>query len=154
MGTTTLRCINMVDYTTIKSTEIKYGNNNFLEVARKEIEGNEFISLSKGYFLPNGNKRYKSGIGFPDENNLPQQLADAISQMATTTKTIKETAKELAAESTEVAEEAPAEKPKKEKAPAEEPKEEAPAEAPVEEAPAEAPAEEAPAEAPAEEASK
>ncbi|MFC2174305.1 hypothetical protein ACFLQ2_00350 [archaeon] len=123
----------MVEYTTIKSTEIKYGNNNFLEVARKEIEGNEFISLSKGYFLPNGNKRYKSGIGFPDENNLPQQLADAISQMASTTKTIKETAKELAAESTEVAEaepaaEAPAKEPKK-KAPVEEPKEEAPAEA-------------------------
>ncbi|MCK4327909.1 MAG: hypothetical protein KAW41_05600 [Candidatus Diapherotrites archaeon] len=123
----------MVDYTTIKSTEIKYGNNNFLEVARKEIEGNEFISLSKGYFLPNGNKRYKSGIGFPDENALPQQLADAILQMASTTKTIKETAKELAAETTEVAEAAPAEE-KKEEAPAEEAPEE---EAPAEEAPAE-----------------
>jgi len=109
----------MVEYTTIKSTELKYGNNNFLEVARKEIEGNEFISLSKGYFLPNGNKRYKSGIGFPDENGLPQKLADAIIQMAEPTKTIKETAEELTKEATEVAETAPA---TKEEAPAEEPK--------------------------------
>ncbi len=110
----------MVEYTTIKSTEIKYGNNNFLEVARKEIEGNEFISLSKGYFLPDGNKRYKSGIGFPDENGLPQQLADAITQMASTTKTIKETATELAEEATEVTEEAPAAEPVTEEAPASE----------------------------------
>ena len=102
----------MVEYTTIKSTEIKYGNNNFLEVARKEIEGNEFISLSKGYFLPDGTKRYKSGIGFPDENKLPQQLADAINQMASDVKTIKETATELAEEASvaeEPAEEASAE---------------------------------------------
>lgn len=131
----------MVEYTTIKSTEIKYGNNNFLEVARKEIEGNEFISLSKGYFLPNGNKRYKSGIGFPDEDDLPQKLADAITQMASDVKTIKETAKELAEEATEVTEAAPAEEPKAEEAPAEEPKaEEAPAEEPAE-APAEEPSE-------------
>ena len=101
----------MVEYTTIKSTEIKYGNNNFLEVARKEIEGNEFISLSKGYFLPNGNKRYKSGIGFPDEGGLPQKLADAITQMASETKTIKETAEGLAEEKPAAEEkaEAPAE---------------------------------------------
>lgn len=116
----------MVEYTTIKSTEIKYGNNNFLEVARKEIEGNEFISLSKGYFLPDGTKRYKSGIGFPDENKLPQQLADAIVQMGEATKTIKETAEELVEEPK--AEEAPAEEPAPaEEAPAEEPKEETPA---------------------------
>ena len=116
----------MVEYTTIKSTEIKYGNNNFLEVARKEIEGNEFISLSKGYFLPDGTKRYKSGIGFPDENNLPQQLSDAILQMGEATKTIKETAEELA------------EEPKAEEPAAEAPKEEAPAEesAPADETPA------------------
>ena len=120
----------MVEYTTIKSTEIKYGNNNFLEVARKEIEGSEFLSISKGYFLPNGNKRYKSGIGFPDEDGLPQKFADAIMQMAGTTKTIKETAEELAEEP---AEETPAEKlaeetPSEEETTAEETPSEEPAE--------------------------
>ena len=92
----------MVEYITIKSTEIKYGNNNFLEVARKKIDDSEFISLSKGYFLPNGNKRYKSGIGFPDDGSLPQQLADAITQMASETKTIKETAENLAEKPKEI----------------------------------------------------
>jgi len=86
----------MVEYTTLKSTDIKYGNNNFLEVARKEIEGNEFISISKGYFLPDGNKRYKSGIGFPDEDLLPQKFADAIVAMATKDKPATEIAEDVA----------------------------------------------------------
>ncbi len=71
----------MVEYNTLKSEEIKYGNNNFIEVARKEIDGNEFISISKGYFLPDGNKRYKGGIGFPDEGDTAVAIAKAIDGM-------------------------------------------------------------------------
>ena len=68
----------MVEYETLSAEEFKYGNNNFLEVARKKVEGNEFISLSKGYFLPDGTKRYKGGIGFPDEAGLKDFLAEKI----------------------------------------------------------------------------
>ncbi len=59
----------MADYETIKAEEYKYGNN-FLEIARKKVEEAEFISLSKGYYTKNGEKRYKSGIGFPDEQEI------------------------------------------------------------------------------------
>lgn len=72
----------MVDYTTLKAEEIKYGTNNFIEVARKEIDGNQFISLSKGYFTPDGQRRYKTGLGFPDEGGIAKFLADSIVQMS------------------------------------------------------------------------
>jgi hypothetical protein len=72
----------MVEYTTIKAEEIKYGTYNFIEVARKEIDGNEFISLSKGYFTPDGTRRYKTGLGFPDEGGIAQFLAKAVLDMS------------------------------------------------------------------------
>ena len=68
----------MVEYETVKTEEYKYGNNNFIELARKKVEGNEFISLSKGYFTPDGRKRYKGGIGFPDEEGLKNFLKENI----------------------------------------------------------------------------
>jgi len=79
----------MVEYNTLKSEEIKYGNNNFIEVARKEIDGNEFISISKGYFLPDGNKRYKGGIGFPDDGTTAVSIAKAIEVMHSSTPSAK-----------------------------------------------------------------
>ena len=96
----------MVEYNTLKSEEVKYGNNNFIEVARKEIDGNEFISISKGYFLPDGNKRYKGGIGFPDEGDTAVAIAKAVENMHS---------------------DAPAAKPAEEKPAEEAPAEEAPA---------------------------
>ncbi|MCD6414174.1 MAG: hypothetical protein J7L23_00920 [Candidatus Diapherotrites archaeon] len=72
----------MVEYTTIKAEEIKYGTNNFIEVARKEVNGNYFISLSKGYFTPDGQRRYKRGLGFPDEGGIAKSLADSVLKMS------------------------------------------------------------------------
>jgi hypothetical protein len=92
----------MVEYNTLKSTDIKYGTNNFLEVARKEIEGAEFISLSKGYFLPDGTKRYKAGIGFPDDGATPKRLADAVMEMAKAGKKKSAQAEALAKEAEEI----------------------------------------------------
>ena len=52
----------MVDYETIKSEEITFGRNNFIEVAKKKAisdEGeNEFISISRGYYLDDGSKKW------------------------------------------------------------------------------------------------
>ena len=59
----------MPDYETIKVEEYKYGNN-FIEIARKKIEQAEFISISKGYYTQAGEKRYKGGIGFPDDPEI------------------------------------------------------------------------------------
>jgi hypothetical protein len=61
----------MPDYETLKSEEYKYGNN-FIEIARKKVKAEqaEFISISKGFYTQTGEKRYKGGIGFPDDPKL------------------------------------------------------------------------------------
>ena len=59
----------MVNFETIKSEEIKFGNNNFLEIAKKKAisdEGeNTFLSLSRGFVTPNGEKRYRKSFTVP-----------------------------------------------------------------------------------------
>ena len=67
----------MPDYETIKVEEYKYGNN-FIEIARKKIEDAEFISISKGFYNKAGEKRYKNGIGFPDEDELKKFMLDKL----------------------------------------------------------------------------
>lgn len=62
----------MVEFKTLKAEEIKFGKNNFLEVARKKAiapEGEkEFISLSRGFFLVDGSRRFKTSLALPDED--------------------------------------------------------------------------------------
>jgi hypothetical protein len=70
----------MPDYTTLKSDEYKYGNN-FIEIARKKIEDAEFISLSKGYYTRAGDKKYKTGIGFPDDKAIKDFLIKNLQEL-------------------------------------------------------------------------
>ncbi len=59
----------MVTFETLKSEEIKFGNNNFLEIARKkaisEDGENEFISISRGFITMNGERRYRKSFTLP-----------------------------------------------------------------------------------------
>ena len=65
----------------IKSEEIKFGRNSFIEIARKVAktdEGeNEFISISKGFFLPDGTKRFSKGknVSIPNEKEVVEDIA-------------------------------------------------------------------------------
>jgi hypothetical protein len=72
----------MVEFETVESKEIKFGNNKFLEVARKRAktpEGeNEFISISKGFVTPTGQKRFKNALGFPAEEEIKSGLIEAL----------------------------------------------------------------------------
>jgi len=67
-----------VKYEVIKTDAVNYGNNKFLEIARKKVQGgeneNEFISISKGYFTPNGSKKYKDGLGFPADKEIVDDI--------------------------------------------------------------------------------
>lgn len=69
----------MVEFEVIKAEEVKFGKNNFIEVARKKALGEggdrEFISISRGYFLPDGTKKWKSSITLPDEMDKREQIA-------------------------------------------------------------------------------
>lgn len=75
----------MVQFETIKVEEIKFGNNNFLEVARKKAitdEGeNEFISLSRGFMTPTGEKRYRKSFTVPMDDNVINFVAEKLKQV-------------------------------------------------------------------------
>jgi hypothetical protein len=75
----------MVEFETITTKEIKFGKNKFLEVARKKAvspEGeNEFISISRGFMTPNGDKRFKNALGFPAEKDIVDQLVAALQEI-------------------------------------------------------------------------
>ncbi len=74
-----------VTFQTEKSEEIKFGNNNFLEVARKKAvtgEGeNEFVSISRGFFTPEGEKRFRKSIAMPVEKEVVDGVVDALKKM-------------------------------------------------------------------------
>ncbi|MFH0956753.1 MAG: hypothetical protein V1813_02735 [Candidatus Aenigmatarchaeota archaeon] len=75
----------MVEFQTVKAEEVKFGKNNFLEIARKKAvteEGNnEFISLSRGFYLPDGSKRFKRNIAIPDDPQIRQFVSKHIKDM-------------------------------------------------------------------------
>ncbi len=75
----------MVEFETITTKEIKFGKNKFLEVARKKAvspEGeNEFISISRGFMTPTGQKRFKNALGFPAEKEIVEQLVAALNEV-------------------------------------------------------------------------
>lgn len=63
-----------VRFETIKSEEVKFGNNNFLEVARKKAISDDgeniFISISRGFITPSGEKRYNKSFTVPLDQNV------------------------------------------------------------------------------------
>ncbi len=74
----------MVEFETVKAEEVKFGKNNFIEVARKHAKSdqgeNEFISVSRGFFLPDGTKRFKKSIAIPDEKEIKDFVASKIKE--------------------------------------------------------------------------
>jgi len=74
----------MVEYETIKSEEMKFGNNNFIEVARKKAKSEtgerEFISISRGFDM-NGQKRYTKSFTVPDEKEVVDFVSEKLKEM-------------------------------------------------------------------------
>lgn len=99
----------MVEFETLKSEEVPFGNNNFIEVARKRAiaeEGtNEFIAISRGFFAPDGSKRFKKSFTIPDTKEVVDFVCAKIQEMSNPAasqavqKTIRPAAAEPAAES-------------------------------------------------------
>lgn len=73
----------MVDFETIGFKNIPFGKNNFIEVARKRaVLANggqtEFISVSRGYFTNDDNKRYKNSVTLPLDDEVRKEIAKEI----------------------------------------------------------------------------
>jgi len=75
----------MVEFETVTAEEVEFGRNNFIEVARKKAIGDdgerEFISLSRGYHLPDGTKKWKASITLPDEEEKREKIAELIKKL-------------------------------------------------------------------------
>ena len=74
----------MVEFKTVEAKEVKFGKNNFIEVAKKKAlsdnDEREFISISRGYYLPDNSKRWKSSITLPDEKEKREQIAKLLKE--------------------------------------------------------------------------
>ncbi len=72
----------MVEFETIEAEEIKFGRNNFIEISRKKAvsDGNniEFVSIARGFYLPDGEKGWKGSITLPSEKEKRQKIAELI----------------------------------------------------------------------------
>lgn len=75
----------MVEYKTIKSEEIKFGNNNFIEIARKKALSDDgerdFLSIAKGFVDARGQKRYKQSLTVPDSKEVVEFVAQKLKEM-------------------------------------------------------------------------
>jgi len=75
----------MVEFETINAKEISFGNNKFLEVARKKArteEGeSEIITISKGFVTPNGQKRFKNALGFEASDEIKNGIIEALKEI-------------------------------------------------------------------------
>ena len=75
----------MVEFETIKAEEIKFGTNNFLEIARKkaisEDGENIFISISRGFFTPEGEKRYRKSFTVPMDDAVKDFISQKIKEI-------------------------------------------------------------------------
>jgi hypothetical protein len=75
----------MVEYETLKSEEVKFGKNNFIEIARKkaitENGENEFISFSRGYRTEDDRMKWKGSIALPCDPEIIEQISDRLKEM-------------------------------------------------------------------------
>ena len=75
----------MVQFETIKAEEVKFGNNNFIEVARKKAitdnGENEFISVSRGFYAPDGSKKYRKSFTVPLDQNVIDFVAKTLKEV-------------------------------------------------------------------------
>jgi hypothetical protein len=72
----------MVEFKTLKTKEVKFGKNSFIEVSKRKVitpvGENEFIALSRGYYLPDETKRWRASIALPNEKDKREKIAELI----------------------------------------------------------------------------
>lgn len=75
----------MVEFKTLKSKEIKFGKNSFIEISKRRVVTpvgeNDFIAISRGYYLPDNTKRWRSSIALPNEKEKREQIAKLIKSL-------------------------------------------------------------------------
>lgn len=76
----------MVEFETLETDDIAFGDDEFIEIARKKSvseEGEEeFVSLSRGFFTEDGEKRYRSNFSLPMDDDVVEFLVANLPSMA------------------------------------------------------------------------
>ncbi|MBW6451619.1 MAG: hypothetical protein K0B02_02720 [DPANN group archaeon] len=73
-----------VTFETIKSIEVKFGENNFIEIAKKKAipedgEENTFISISRGFFTKEEEEpRFKKSVAMPSDKEVIEAISKAL----------------------------------------------------------------------------
>ena len=71
-----------MEFKTLKSKEVKFGKNSFIEISKRKVitpvGENEFIALSRGYYLPDETKRWRASIALPNEKDKREKIAEII----------------------------------------------------------------------------
>ena len=74
-----------VEFETIKAEEVSFGENKFIEVARKKAkteEGeNEFLSISRGFITEEGEKRYQKSFTVPLEEEVINFVSESLKKV-------------------------------------------------------------------------
>lgn len=75
----------MVEYKTVKSQDVGFGKNNFIEIARKKAitqDGEtEFISVSRGFVTSNGQRKYKQSVTIPNSKEVVEAIIKAMKEL-------------------------------------------------------------------------
>ena len=75
----------MVDFETLEGTEVEFGNNDFIQVARKkaisEDGENVFLSLSRGFFGEDGERVWKKNFSIPDDDEVLDEIIEALKEL-------------------------------------------------------------------------
>jgi hypothetical protein len=75
----------MVEFITIDDTEIKFGENNFFEVAHKkavsEDEVKHFVSITRGYYKDGIDKKFTKAISIPMDGKALSDMINALSHI-------------------------------------------------------------------------
>ncbi len=75
----------MTTFETIEKHETEFGNNNFVQVARKiarnDDSSTEFIALTRGYLDSQGSRRYKTNLTLPPESELLEFVKDSLDKV-------------------------------------------------------------------------
>ncbi len=86
-----------IKFETIKAEEVKFGKNNFIEIARKRAvtgqgESTEFIAISRVFLCRDGMKSFKISLTVPDDVDVIEFVCNSIKAMSSGKKAAAETA--------------------------------------------------------------
>ncbi|UCH71687.1 MAG: hypothetical protein JSW62_04625 [Thermoplasmatales archaeon] len=75
----------MVEFETLKAKEVTFGKNSFIEISRRKVISNsgenKFLAISRGYYLPDGTKRWRKSIALPGEKEKREEIAKLIKSL-------------------------------------------------------------------------